>query len=64
MSDLKLIRKSEALTIACPECLQFINSHEMLREPASYISNVLECRKCKLQINMMGDKIATIWKIV
>ena len=59
---MKLINKKEALTIACKECIEFFNSHEMLGEPASYISSVLECSKCKLQVDMMDDKIANIWK--
>lgn len=63
MSDMKVIKKQEALSIACDECLEFFKTHEMLEGTASYISSVLECSKCKLQVDMMDDKIATIWKI-
>ena len=64
MSNIKVIKKQEALSIGCPECVEFFNSHEMVGGPADYISDTLECKKCKLQVDMMGDKIATIWKII
>ena len=64
MSNMKVISKEEALSISCDECKEFFKKHEMVGEPASYISDSLECRKCKLQVDMMGDKIAVIWKIV
>jgi hypothetical protein len=63
MSSMKVITKQEALSVGCHECAEFFNSHVMVGGPAEYISDTLECKKCKLQVDMMGDKIATIWKI-
>jgi hypothetical protein len=63
MSSMKVISKQEALTIGCAECADFFKSHETVGGPAAYISDTLECKKCKLQVDMMGEKIATIWKV-
>jgi hypothetical protein len=63
MSDMKVVKK-EALSNLCPECTEFFRSHKMVEGTPGYISNTVECKKCKLQFDMMNDKIATIWKII
>ncbi len=63
MANMKVISKEAALANACPECIEFFSKHEKLKGMPSYISDSLECKKCKLQVDMMGDKIATIWRI-
>ncbi|MBN2202571.1 MAG: hypothetical protein JW700_00060 [Candidatus Aenigmarchaeota archaeon] len=62
MTNMKMISKEQALGVACEDCRNFINSHEMVEGTPSYITKSNDCRKCKLQIDMMSEKIAVIWK--
>ncbi len=64
MANMKMVSKEEALSVACERCASFIKTHEKVVGTPAYIDKSLDCKKCNLQFDMMGDKIAVIWKCV
>lgn len=61
---MKVITKKEALAgKLCQRCSKFLNTRKVVKEPAVYIGSGVACKKCKLQIDLMDDRITRIWKI-